>query len=123
MLDIFKRNYVARRYEQQQWKGGYERSPHRDFTVMLNVQPLTADELQALPEGERGVKRFKAFGATTLRGADVKAGTKADLVYIGGDWYEVRSSNDWRHISILSHNYVELVLVNNQPAPPKEGLH
>lgn len=118
MLGLFKKKYVARRFGEQRFVNGYETSPHEDFAVLLDVQPLSADELKALPEGERVVKRYKSFGASQLRAADKEAGTKADLVYIDGAWYEVKSSNPWRHISLLAHNYVELVLVDKQP---KEG--
>ena len=119
MLALFKKKYIIRRYANQTFVDGYERSAYEDSSALLNVQPLTSDELQALPEGERAVKRFKAFGTVALRTADEAAGTKADLVYIDGAWYEVKSSNPWRHISLLAHGYVELVLVDKQPPPPK----
>ena len=118
MLALFKKKYIVRRYGKQSFEDGYEKSNHEDFVALLDVQPLTSDELQALPEGERVVRRFKAFGASALKTADVSNGTKADLVFIDGAWYEVKSSNPWRHISLLAHNYVELVLVDKQP---KEG--
>lgn len=118
MLSLFKSKYIARRYGEQTFVNGYETSPHTDFAVWLNVQPLTSGELQALPEGERSIKRYKAFGGGVLKSADVKAGTKGDLVFYDGEWYEVRSSNQWRHISILAHNYTELVLVDKRPEAP-----
>lgn len=118
MLSLFKKKYIVRRYGKQSFVGGYETSGYEDFVALLNVQTLTTDELQALPEGERIVRRFKAFGATALRTADITEGTKADLVYIDGAWYEVKNSNPWRHISLLSHNYVELVYVDKQPKKP-----
>lgn len=118
MLALFKKKYIVRRYGEQSFEGGYEKSNHEDFVTLLDVQPLTSDELQALPEGERVVRRFKAFGAAALRTADAATGTKADLVYVEGAWYEVKSSNPWRHISLLAHNNVELVLVDKQPAAP-----
>ena len=121
MLDLFKKTYAARRYGPQKFVDGYEKSSWSDFSVRLNVQPLTADELQALPEGERAVKRYKAFGASGLRTSNVQDGTKADLVFIGDRWYEVRSSNDWHHLPILAHDYVELVQIEDQPAAPEGG--
>lgn len=118
MLPLFKKKYIVRRYGKQSFVGGYETSGYEDFVTLLNVQPLSADELQTLPEGERAVRRFKAFGAATLKTADAAEGTKADLVFVDGAWYEVTNSNPWRHISILSHDYVELVLVDKQPQKP-----
>lgn len=41
-----------------------------DFQMRLNVQPLRADELQALPEGLRQTKRLKAWGPSLLTAAD-----------------------------------------------------
>lgn len=118
MLSLFKSKYIVRRYQKQEFVDGYERSTYLYFPTLLNVQPLSSDELQTLPEGERYVKRFKAFGGAELQAAEEKDGTKADLVYVDGAWYEVRKSNPWRHIAILSHSYVELVFVDKQPNPP-----
>ena len=63
--------------------------------MLLNVQPLTPDDLKALPEGERTIKRLKAFGKCKLASADEFSGTPGDRLYYEGLWYECTSSNSW----------------------------
>ena len=64
LFSFFKHDYVARRLKEDVYSGGYAApGGHEDFVVTLNVQPLSSDELQALPEGERTIKRIKAIGA------------------------------------------------------------
>ena len=52
LFGFFKHQYVARRLKPDTNCGGYSApGGHEDFLVTLNVQPLSSDELQALPEG------------------------------------------------------------------------
>ena len=59
----------------------------RDFKVMLNVQPLSANELKALPEGTRQDKRLKAFGSYELTATDQHGQQRGDWMYYRGRWY------------------------------------
>jgi len=79
---MFKKKYVLRRYEPETEAG----FPYTDMTVRLNVQPVSAAELQALPEGERSVKRLKAFGREDIRTASQMEGTPADRLWYHGRW-------------------------------------
>ena len=54
-IGIFRRPYTVRRHGKQAIVNGYAVSDSTDFTFKLNVQPLSSDELLALPEGERHV--------------------------------------------------------------------
>ena len=87
-----------RRFGEENIVDGYGVSGYKDFIASLNVQPLSKDELQALPEGENTVKRMKAFGDLVFHTADRSAGRRADwLFYQGrmdpeGHWYECVSS-------------------------------
>lgn len=107
-IGIFRRAFVLRRFGEEQTVDGYGRAPYTDQVVSLNVQPLSSDELQALPEGESRNKRMRAFGDTVLTPADRSAGTRGDwLFYQGnmdpvGHWYECVSSQGWDH-TMLSH--------------------
>ena len=58
---IFKRSFVIRRFGEERLIDGYGVAPFTDTVAHLNVQPLSKDEIQALPEGEQRVKRMKAF--------------------------------------------------------------
>ena len=60
-LGIFRRAFVVRRFGEENIVDGYGVSGYKDFITSLNVQPLSKDELQALPEGENTVKRMKAY--------------------------------------------------------------
>ena len=97
-LGIFRRAFVVRRFGEENIVDGYGVSEYKDFIASLNVQPLSKDELQALPEGENTVKRMKAFGDLVFHTADRSAGRRADwLFYQGrmdpeGHWYECVSS-------------------------------
>ena len=106
-LGIFRRAFVVRRFGE--------------------VQPLSKDELQALPEGENTVKRMKAFGDLVFHTADRSAGRRADwLFYQGrmdpeGHWYECVSSLGWDH-TMVGHCRSEFVQVsaaeaNRMPRP------
>lgn len=109
----------AKHFDEMLAKNG--RASYTDQVVSLNVQPLSSDELQALPEGESRNKRMRAFGDTVLTPADRSAGTRGDwLFYQGnmdpvGHWYECVSSQGWDH-TMLSHCCSEFVLVSEGEA-------
>lgn len=72
------------------------------------MQPLSADELQALPEGERRTKHLKAYGDDILTTADQSTGRRGDWLFYYGRWYECVSSQIWDHTP-LSHCESEFV--------------
>lgn len=115
-LTIFRREFVVRRFGEEEIIDGYGTSPYKDTVEVLNVQPLSADELQALPEGERKAKRMKAFSDFVFSTADQSTGRRGDwLFYRGnmdpvGHWYECVSSLGWDH-TMLAHCRSEFVQV------------
>ena len=110
-IGLFKKPYVIRTYEKQDIEEGYDLpSIYADSTARLNVQPLSSDELMALPEGERTVKRVKSFGADKLISADEYSGTPGNSLYYNGHWYECKSSVMWDH-TMLSHYRSEFVIL------------
>jgi len=116
-IGIFRREFVIRRFGEEHIIGGYGTAQYKDEITSLNVQPLSKDELHALPEGERRVKRMKAFGDMVLTAADQSTGQRGDwLFYQGnmdmeGHWYECVSSIGWDH-SMLNHCRSEFVQVS-----------
>lgn len=124
-MDIFKKPYTVRRFGEQQFVKGHATAGYEDETTKLNVQPLNPDELQSLPEGERTVKRVKAFGRFPLRAADQEAGTPGDWLWYLGQWFECISSVPWDH-TMLAHFRSEFVAVPEQKSstakPPEGGV-
>lgn len=123
-LGVFRKNYVVRRFGEQQFIKGYASVPYTDVMTSLNVQPLSPNELQALPEGDRAVRRLKAFGSLPLTAADQETGTPGDWLFYSGRWYRCVSAIPWDH-TMLSHCKSEFCAVpETEPpqnlAPPKE---
>ena len=115
----FRKPYTVRKYGKQEIIDGYPRAPYTDVKLRLNVQPLSADDLQALPEGQRMVKRVKAFGAARLASADEYEGVPGDRLYYQGLWWDCVSSVMWEHTA-LRHFRSEFTLLppEDQEAAP-----
>lgn len=120
---FFKHSYIVRRFGAETIVDGFSGSEHTDFPVRLDVQPLNSDELQALPEGERTVRRLKALGDDRFSPADEEAGTPGDWLYYDGRWFECKSCQVM-NLTILSHYESEFVLVPPGPntEPPEEEV-
>lgn len=118
LFSFFKHNYVVRKLSAETYCGGYAApGGHKDSVVTLNVQPLSSDELQALPEGERTVKRIKAIGENAFSTADEENGIPGDRLYYEGKWYECKSCHLWNH-TLLAHYESEFA----EMAPGQEGI-
>ena len=109
-IRLFNKNYWIRRFGVQREVKGYLTSGYEDFVASLNVHPLGTDAIQALPEGERKLKRLEAHGEVALLVGDEKESRKGDLLYYHGDWYECVNSQMWDH-TILSHYNYQFVQV------------
>lgn len=112
-IGIFRRPYTIRRHSEQKIVNGYPVSGDTDFTAKLNVQPLSADEMLALPEGDRSIARVKSFGADALTPADENSGTLGDLLFFSGKWYECKSCVSWLHTP-LKHYEAEFAMLADQ---------
>lgn len=114
---IFRRSCTIRRFGlQEDVPGGYTTAPFQDVVTDLNVQPLSAKELLALPEGERSVRRVKAFGDLPLTAANQDRGVLGDWLFYCGSWYKCVSALPWDH-TILAHCRSEFVLVPESELP------
>ena len=116
-LKIFRRSFTIRHFGHEEIVDGYRYATYQDREVLLNVQPLFADELQALPEGERRTKRLKAYGNYTFTTADQSTGKRGDWLFYCGRWYECVSSLDWDH-TMLWHCKSEFVEVAESETAP-----
>lgn len=105
---LFRHNYTIRRYKEQQNIDGYAYAQYEDFEVSLNVQPQSPDSISTNGEGERRVKRLKAYGDFSFTAADQTRGQRGDFLLYKGVWYECMSALDWDH-TILCHNKAEFV--------------
>ena len=119
-IGIFRSPYTVRRRGEQRIIDGYAVRDSSDFTAMLNVQPMSANELRNLPEGERTIKRVKTFGADELISADEHTGRPGDLLFLGGQWYECKTCVHWLHTP-LAHYEAEFVILADQSGQPPPG--
>lgn len=109
-ITVFNKKYWVRHFGEPKNIRGYITNGTEDRVVSLNVHPLSTDQIKALPEGERKLKRLEAHGTDVLVVADEAAGTKGDLLLYMGDWYECVNAQRWDH-TILSHLNYQFVLV------------
>ena len=114
-IRLFNKTYWVRRFGEQKVVKGYVTSGYSDFQASLHIHPLSTDQQQALPEGERTIKRLEGHGEIKLLVANQDLNRKADLLYYHGDWYECVSSQVWDH-TILSHLNYQFVLVPSDAA-------
>lgn len=121
-IGMFRRPYTIRRRGEQKIVNGYAVGGGSEFTAKLNIQPLSAKELLALPEGERSIARVKTRGADALVSADEHSRTLGDLLYFEGRWYECKSCIHWLNTP-LTHYEAEFVILADQSKqkPPKAG--
>lgn len=113
-ISLFNKKYWLRHFGKQRVVKGYLTSGKEDRIVSLNVHPLGTDKQQALPEGEREIKRLEAHGTDELVVADKDTNRKGDLLYYHGEWYECVNAQLWDH-TVLAHMNYQFVIV------PKSG--
>ena len=124
-ISLFNKEYTVRRFEVPQIVKGYVSTQHHDFKASLHIHPVSEDTINALPEGERLIKRLEGHGSVPLLSADHSKDIKGDLLYYKGNWYECESSVEYDH-TILSHwNYKFVILPSDasntlDTSPPEE---
>ena len=113
-VSLFNRKYWLRRFGEQREVKGYLTADFNDCVVSIHAHPMGTDTLQALPEGERSVKRIEGHGPHKLIAADPNTGMKGDLLLYDGNWYECVVSMSYTQ-TILAHYNYQFVQV------PKDG--
>lgn len=104
-IRLFNKTYWVRRFDEQKVVKGYITSGYSDFQASLHIHPLSTDQQQALPEGERMIKRLEGHGEIKLLVANQDLNRKADLLYYHGDWYECVSCQLYDHTVLWHYNY------------------
>jgi hypothetical protein len=112
-ITLFNRDYTVRRFGESHEVNGYITAAYTDLKVSMHVHPLGYNAVQALPEGERKVKRLEAHSAERLVTAEQGGGTKADLLYYQGDWYECVSEAEYDHTLLSHYNYQFVILAKD----------
>ena len=111
-VSLFNRKYWLRRFGEQREVLGYLTAGYTDCVVSIHAHPMGTDALQALPEGERSLKRIEGHGSYKLIAADPNRGAKGDLLLYDGSWYECLVSMGYSQ-TILSHYNYQFVQVPN----------
>lgn len=114
---MFRRKFTIRRFGEERMIDGYSHATYEDTTASLNVQPLSAAAVAALPEGERRIRRLKAYSDYTFTTADQSTNRRGDWLLYNGHWHECVSSVGWDH-TILSHCKSEFVEVAEAETAP-----
>lgn len=114
-IRIFNKKYWLRHFQPQVEYKGYLSASYSDRVVSLNVHPVGAETIAALPEGERKTRRLEAHGEEPLTAGNQETGVRGDLLFYFGDWYECVSSVYWDH-TILTHYNYEFVIVPKEEA-------
>lgn len=109
-ISLFNRRYWLRRFGEQREVKGYLTAGHTDCVISIHAHPMGTDTLQALPEGERSVKRIEGHGPYKLNTAETGSNKKADLLLYDGNWYECVVCMSYKQ-TILSHYNYQFVQV------------
>ena len=101
-IRLFNKLYWLRRAGVQKLVKGYLVSGFEDMVVSLHVHPLSTNQIMALPEGERKMKRLEGHGEIELHVGDEAENRKGDLLYYQGDWYECLSCQLYDHTMLFA---------------------
>lgn len=91
------KNYnVTRRnpgsYVNGKWVEGSLITP---LVAFASIQPMTGREMMRIPEGDRNRERKIAYSADLLKVAEPTAKTKADILNVDGQDFQVESVEPW----------------------------
>lgn len=92
------------------WQDG---APIPPFTLQASVQPVTSNDVQMLPEGQRQREAYAVFTADALKIADDNAKTTADVVTVFGRAFETVHSEAWQN-KLIPHHKAVIVLQQEQ---------
>ena len=125
-MNLFRKPYTIRRYGKQEYVKGHATAAFTETRgVMLDVQTVNPNNMEALAEGFRTSKRIKAFGDFVFQAADQTTGTPGDLLWYSNEWYRCISSVYKEH-TILHHCRSDFVSAPSTESgeilkPPKRG--
>jgi hypothetical protein len=102
-------------YTNGEWVEGTENS----WTIDVNVQPATPQQLLNLPEAQRTKSAIEVFTEELLKTADVSDKTSADRIEYNGRTYEVHKVTDWSAHTHLAHYEILAVEIDYKEADRK----
>ena len=100
----FRKPYTVKRTVAGSYVNGvYVEGAETTLTIQASVQPMSGNDLVAVPEGRRASDMVKLYTSTDLFSqGDTGSGQSPDrLVWLGKD-YEI-SSKDVNQMSVISH--------------------
>lgn len=97
--------------------GVYQPSATETVEVLGSLQPLSAKESLLLPENERNRESFNLFTEVELFPASENGLRQADLVFVNGEEFIVRSVVPWRNVDLPYFKSL-LQRVNDQKDSP-----
>lgn len=105
-IRLFNRKYPLRRFREPHEVRGYMVSGYDDTVVSIHVHPSGGDQVSDRDgAGESVARRLEGHGEVEIRISDRDTGTKADMLYFNGRWYECVSCELWFHTILTHYNY------------------
>ncbi|MBE6725089.1 MAG: hypothetical protein E7576_07870 [Ruminococcaceae bacterium] len=106
-IRLFNRKYTLRSFGPPTIRNGYAiPSGYTDKTVSIHVHPSGGDQVQDKDGAGEGVaRRLEGHGEVEIKISDREAGTKADMLFFDGHWYECVSCEHWFHTILTHYNY------------------
>ena len=85
-------------------------APASNYHIRAAVQPLSDQEIQMLPEGSLNTESFKIYTIEKLYAREGDPVTRADLIEIGCERYEVLSVTDYTLHEAMGLTYYRSVI-------------
>lgn len=105
-IRLFNRSYILRRFKEPREIRGYAVSDFEDLRVSIHVHPSGGDQVSDRDgAGETIARRLEGHGEVEIKTSDRENGTKADMLFFGGHWYECVSCEHWFHTILTHFNY------------------
>ena len=79
-----------------------EDTPSQSISVMMSVQPLRLEEMDALPEGRRTSRAVKIYSGEELLPAEQDIEQNADIITWQGRQWEVLACDPYQ-MGVISH--------------------
>lgn len=118
-MNIFKKPYTLRRYQEPKIVRGYTSIPYEDLTLPMDVQTME-DVVITTEDGSESVQRLKVFCDFPILVENQSKQQKADRLWFQEKWFECRSSRLSENTP-LRHYTATFVECLDQEEEPKIG--
>jgi hypothetical protein len=112
------RRFAAGQYVNGKWIDGVEVIPTDEdgneisWSMAASIQRMTAQETQAMPEGQRSSEWIKIYTTTKLERTQEADKTKGDVVSYNDREYEVIKIEDWMDTRIPHYKALAVLIEN-----------